>query len=84
MAEGVLLTYSLFNFFFLLAWAKVHISIKRCQLVESESTEGLITLYATQCIFSEGADWHNLALALNRFNDITESLLFGNSIGGQL
>ena len=84
MAEGVLLAYSLFNFFFLLAWAKVHISIKRCQLVESKSTEGLVTLYATQCIFSEGADGHNLALALDRFNNVTESFLLGDSIGGQL
>ena len=84
MAEGVLLTYSLFNFFFLLAWAKMHVSIKCCQLIESESAEGLVTLNATQCIFSEGADGHDLALALDRFNNVTESFLLGNSIGGQL
>ena len=84
MAEEVLFTSSLINFFALLARAQVHVGVKAGKFVDAKTAEGLIALHITQCILSEGAYGNDLALALDRVDHVAESLLFSQATSGEL
>ena len=84
MAEEVLFTCSLINFFALLAWAQMHVGVKAGKFVEAKTAEGLIALHITQCILSEGAYGNDLALALDRVDHVAESFLFSQATSGEL
>jgi len=78
--EDVFLARRLFNLLFLLVLSQVHKRVKSGQLVESESAEGLISLNAAQSILAEGANGNNLALSLNRVDNIAKSVLLCKTI----
>ena len=84
MAEEVLFTSSLINFFALLARAQVHVGVKAGKFVDAKTAEGLIALHVSQCILSEGADGNDLALALDRVDHVAESLLFSQAASWEL
>ena len=84
MAEDVLFTSSLINFFALLARAQEHVGVKAGKFVDAKTAEGLIALHVSQCILSEGADGNDLALALDRVDHVAESLLFSQAASGEL
>ena len=84
MAEEVLFTCGLINFFALLAWAQMHVGVKAGKFVEAKTAEGLIALHISQCILSEGAYGNDLALALDRVDHVAESFLFSQAAGGEL
>ena len=58
----------------------MHKRVKARQFVELETTEGFIPLDASQCVLSEGSDGDNLALSLNRVNDIAKTVLLGETV----
>ena len=84
MAEEILFTSSLINFFALLARSQVHVGVKAGKFVEAKTAEGLIALHVSQCILSEGAYGNDLALALDRVDHIAKSLLFSKAASREL
>ena len=80
MVEDVFLARRLFNLFSLLVLSQVHERVKSGQLVEFESAESLISLNAAQSVLAEGADGNNLALSLNRVDNVAKSVLFCKAI----
>lgn len=84
MAEKVLFTSRLINFFALLTRSQVHVGVKAGKFVEAKTAEGLIALHVSQCILSEGAYGNDLALALDRADHIAKSLLFSQAASREL
>ena len=80
MVEDVFLARRLFNLFFLLVLSQVHERVKSGQLVEFESAECLISLNTAQSVLAEGANGNNLALSLNRVDDVAKSVLLCKTI----
>ena len=80
MVEDVFLARCLFNLLFLLVLSQVHKRVKSGQLVEFESAESLISLHAAQSVLAEGANGNNLALSLNRADNVAKSVLLCKAI----
>ena len=83
-AEDVLFASTQVNFLALLARTQVHVRVQVFKLSEIQSFEGLIHLDAADGILSVGANGDNLALSLDAVDDVAETVLFGDSIRGQL
>ena len=81
VTESVFFTGSLFGFLLLLAWAKMHVAVKAGQLNETKATESIIWLNTSNGVLLKGANRDDLALALDRADDVAESILFSQAVG---
>ena len=82
MAEDVLLSRCLVDLLPLFTRSQVHERVQGQQIIETKSTERLISLDAAQSVLAVRADRHDLALAFDAADDVAQSVLLCKTVAG--
>ena len=82
MAEDVLLSRCLVDLLPLFTRSQVHERVQGQQIIETKSTERLISLDAAQSVLAVRADRHDLALAFDAADNVAQSVLLCKTVAG--